>query len=540
MVNAASGGTKDMKKRSLIPFAVLAAAAGAGAAVGRKLKTDKAFRCDFDDAVGKGILAAVGKLAHKLPEPNFGDISDYESRDFYPGHSEFATSGKRGARWRLGYARRSLVPDDYNQKDYYIAGYLSYPPNVMSGVIDDQAVRVICLDDSSGRGSVVFAVIDCVGISGADIRRIRARLADFAKENNIVSVNISSIHCHSAIDTQGLWGDLPKMLKNNVRAVKDGRYDDIISGRDPEFMENLFEKTADAIKEAFNSMQRGKLTYVRTDAIDFARDKRPPYVWDRDIVRLRFIPDNGSRETVAAFMAAHPTALGAKNTKLSSDYISTMEQEINKEGRNFIFFQGAELAIAQQRDCITEHDGSEGWQEYGRTIGRFINSIPDERERRVATFINIRNREIFIPADNPILIAAAKTGLVNNTVLHDAKEESGYCFVSEIGYAEIGRELSLALIPGELAPEILLGGAYGADESFNRTAWEYPPMRDMIPEDRELSVIGLCNDATGYIIPDNDYGSVIAKDHYEEAVSAGRRAGSTVTEAFGELVKSLR
>ena len=540
MVNAASGGTKDMKKRSLIPFAVLAAAAGAGAAVGRKLKTDKAFRRDFDDAVGKGILAAVGKLAHKLPEPNFGDISDYESRNFYPGHSEFATSGKRGARWRLGYARRSLVPDDYNQKDYYIAGYLSYPPNVLSGVIDDQAVPVICLDDSSGRGSVVFAVIDCVGISGADIRRIRARLADFAKENNIVSVNVSSIHCHSAIDTQGLWGDLPKMLKNNVRAVKDGRYDDIISGRDPEFMENLFEKTADAIKEAFNSMQRGKLTYVRTDAIDFARDKRPPYVWDRDIVRLRFIPDNGSRETVAAFMAAHPTALGAKNTKLSSDYISAMEQEINKAGRNFIFFQGAELAIAQQRDCITEHDGSEGWQEYGRTIGRFLNSIPDERERRVATFINIRNREIFIPADNPILIAAAKTGLVNNTVLHDAKEESGYCFVSEIGYAEIGRELSLALIPGELAPEILLGGAYGADESFNRTAWEYPPMRDMIPEGRELSVIGLCNDATGYIIPDNDYGSVIAKDHYEEAVSAGRRAGSTVTEAFGELVKSLR
>lgn len=540
MVNAASGGTKDMKKRSLIPFAVLAAAAGAGAAVGRKLKTDKTFRRDFDDAVGKGILAAVGKLAHKLPEPNFGDISDYESRDFYPGHSEFATSGKRGARWRLGYARRSLVPDDYNQKDYYIAGYLSYPPNVMSGVIDDQAVRVICLDDSSGRGSVVFAVIDCVGISGADIRRIRARLADFAKGNNIVSVNISSIHCHSAIDTQGLWGDLPKMLKNNVRAVKDGRYDDIISGRDPEFMENLFEKTADAIKEAFNSMQRGKLTYVRTDAIDFARDKRPPYVWDRDIVRLRFIPDNGSRETVAAFMAAHPTALGAKNTKLSSDYISAMEQEIDKAGRNFIFFQGAELAIAQQRDCITEHDGSEGWQEYGRTIGRFLNSIPDEQERRVATFINIRNREIFIPADTPILIAAAKTGLVNNTVLHDAKEESGYCFVSEIGYAEIGRELSLALIPGELAPEILLGGAYGADESFNRTAWEYPPMRDMIPEGRELSVIGLCNDATGYIIPDNDYGSVIAKDHYEEAVSAGRRAGSTVTEAFGELVKSLR
>ena len=147
---------------------------------------------------------------------------------------------------------------------------------------------------------------------------------------------------------------------------------------------------------------------------------------------------------------------------------------------------------------------------------------------------------MFTPADNPILIAAAKAGLVDNTVLHDPSEKSGYCFVSEVGYAEIGKELSLALIPGELAPEILLGGAYGADESFNRTAWEYPPMRDMIPEGRELSVIGLCNDAMGYILPDNDYGSVIAKDHYEEAVSAGRRAGATITKAFGELVKSLR
>ena len=60
-----------MKKCSLIPFAVLAAAAGAGAAVGRKLKTDKAFRRDFDDAVGKGILAAVISIpvTVSLPHP---------------------------------------------------------------------------------------------------------------------------------------------------------------------------------------------------------------------------------------------------------------------------------------------------------------------------------------------------------------------------------------------------------------------------------------------------------------------------------------
>ena len=64
-------------------------------------------------------------------------------------------------------------------------------------------------------------------------------------------------------------------------------------------------------------------------------------------------------------------------------------------------------------------------------------------------------------------------------------------------------------------------------------------MREMVPEGRELSVIGLCNDAIGYIIPDNDYGSVVAKDHYEEAVSAGKRSASTITEAFKELISEI-
>ncbi len=65
--------------------------------------------------------------------------------------------------------------------------------------------------------------------------------------------------------------------------------------------------------------------------------------------------------------------------------------------------------------------------------------------------------------------------------------------------------------------------------------------------------MGLCNDAIGYIVPDNDYAPFIADSlwntelgeklwgkpqrHYEEMLSTGSKAGSTVIGALNEIVK---
>ena len=51
----------------------------------------------------------------------------------------------------------------------------------------------------------------------------------------------------------------------------------------------------------------------------------------------------------------------------------------------------------------------------------------------------------------------------------------------------------------------------------------------------ELAVIGLCNDFIGYIIPDNDFGSMFAPLHYEESVSAGGRTASNIVNGFIRL-----
>ena len=67
-------------------------------------------------------------------------------------------------------------------------------------------------------------------------------------------------------------------------------------------------------------------------------------------------------------------------------------------------------------------------------------------------------------------------------------------------------------------------------ESYNGTAWSYPPLCDCVSG--RLAVLGLCNDMIGYIVPDNDFGSVFAKQHYEEAVSPGKRTAGNIAAQF--------
>ncbi|NMP38198.1 MAG: hypothetical protein GX051_08815 [Clostridiales bacterium] len=527
-----------MKKRTIFALGALSTIA-AGAVISKKTTPEQRNRFSYDSA-DKGIRALLRGICSVLPERKWQLEEEYVPENFFSGYSEFLEKSGKQASWSLGYACEDLTPEDYQTHNYYIAGYLNYPPNLMQGVIDGQFVRAVCLDDGTGRGAVVFATIDCVGISNTDIRRVRARLADFAQQNNIAAINISATHCHSAVDTQGLWGDIiPNGLKNNVKAVKEGREEDLTSGRDPKFMNNLYEKASKAITDAFASMKKGKLYSAVTDDLEYMRDKRPPEVVEKDLTSLHFVPDDGSAETYAVFMAAHPVCLGAKNRSLSSDYPFYIVDEFNKHGKNGIFFQGAQLAVATRRDGIAP-EGFEGesWQGYGRGIAQFVLGLADAgREQKVKPLLNIKLNEVFIPGKNEVLMLAARLGFVNNRVLRTGRNDMQAEFVTEVGYAQLGENLRIALIPGELAPELAYGGAYMKDKAYRHTDWKLPPMQSMVKDGSKLVVIGLANDSVGYILPGNDYGSVIAPLHYEEAISSGPDAGEIIVKAFSKLVE---
>ena len=91
-----------------------------------------------------------------------------------------------------------------------------------------------------------------------------------------------------------------------------------------------------------------------------------------------------------------------------------------------------------------------------------------------------------------------------------------------------------------MLPEIVYGGFLSADEAYNGTEYPYAALNTHFDDSDTVLVFGLCNDAVGYIVPDNDYSSSNEDGHYEETVSTGSTAGTSLSKAFEALFEIWR
>ncbi|MDR1629197.1 MAG: hypothetical protein LBS36_03155 [Oscillospiraceae bacterium] len=528
-----------MKKKTAFALGVAAGAAGVIYAKKQLGKEEnQRIKYDVQNTAIQGLLKGISTV---LPDVPREDVVTYGSEGFMEGHSVLIDKAAKGAKWKLGFAKVSVLPEDVGIGEYYIGGYLSMPPNIAEGVLDDQVFRCICLDDGSGRGAAVFGVLDCVGISGSDVRAIRGLLKGFAAENNIVSINISATHSHSCIDTQGLWGNLGKAFKENVRGVLKGQTEGFVSGRNEKFMNELHEKAAETIKTAFYDMKAGTLYRATADASHLVRDKRPPNVTVDEITTLHFVPDDKeAKGTRVAFLAAHPVSFGDKNKTVSADFPYYICEGFENMGDNGLYFQGPQAAVATSRGSVVPAGTPfpENIIEYGHAIARYCAELDKSQYEKVEPILNVRTTEVFLPISNYLFFVLAKLQVVNNLAVRVGKKKSDLRFITEIGYVELGKNMRFALMPGEVMPEIFEGGAYQADKAYNHYDWNYPALKDVV--EGTLFGIGLCNDSIGYVVPDNDFGSVTAPLHYEESVSTGEKTASTLVKAFINLVENAQ
>ena len=539
------------------------------------------------------FMDILNLLAVPAPVANttFVDADKYDSPNFMAGHKNFIDSNPNG-QWSLGYNQTSLVPDDILDRPYYLGGYLlqNFPSNTVEEVLDDMNVYTVVMDDGSGRGKVAFCTIECIGISNKDIRDIRALLADFAKENNIVSINVSATHCHSEIDTMGLWNPFfLKMANNTLAALNNQLIFKTMPGPDEAFMNLLKERTANSVKKAVADMKEGELTLSVKDCSEYFFDDRDPSGYDGNMYVFRFDPTAEGAETYIVNEPAHPYITGLKTDdssgkQLSGDYTAAMNQTLSKYGYNFMPIIGATLGIYSDRGPTNDDvEMTARWQQadrYGKELAYItmsMNKTLDEvlesdyvknnaqlkeeianggehysiwyegwekvDEVTVEPILNIACKEVLVTVENPVLLLVGKMGLVNHRILDN--KDGTYSTPTEIGYVEIGSNVKVAMMPGEISPELIYGGVtMDAENAFSGTDFNGKSCAESLEvgEDDILLCFGLCNDEIGYILNDNDYCMIFFDDmqpfgdHYQETIAFSRSSGSILMNAFEELV----
>ena len=491
----------------------------------------------------KAVDFLVNAIGAFVISPRRQNIKDYKDDNFYAGlgKADFLDEPARGAVWSVGYANASIQDGNELDGEHFVGGSLSITKKVATEVLDDQKVRTVALSD--GRGITIFSELDGFGITNKSVREIRSRFAKYADENglDITSVNVGVLHQHSCVDTFGMNGDI-------LTALFTAPFKNLIgqtpaSGMNDEFMENLYTVTVNSMIEAVKDMKEGSMYYGSTDVSEFIRDKRDPQVFDPMLHRLRFVPNDGSDETWIVEGGIHCVGLGAGGTVVTGDYPYYMEKYINSLNANFIYIEGAELALTAKGDnveptdeelALHEDEGYGRLAALGRTFGEKLAAIEDETE--VEPILNIAHKVMFVKITNAIFKFAAKFGLLTNEVVRDGFDLK---VVSEVGYCEFGKSLAVSIIPGELAPEIAFGGAMAADDPLNWTGkeWDYPTFESKA-DGRKLLVFGLMNDQIGYLLTDNNWHSIFTEN--EEIVSSGSNTGSFVTQQYFELLDSIK
>ena len=514
-----------------------------------------ASKVDPSEGIGAKIEATLYQILDKMvfylgkvlnlliPGLNFGDrwqeYDSYVSPDGYmAGEEAFDTEVKAGAQWSAGYAYGSLLEGlDIFDGSYYMAGTLEVTEGrVPTKVIDDQGVNVYALSDGTS-GIIIQAVVDGYGLARGDVLEIRNRLADFAAENNIISINVSALHQHSGIDILGMGAPLvPAILKNPALSFVGMDLEHYVGGKNPVFMENLYNVVADCVMTAVNDMETGSLYYGSIDASELIYDKREPITFDGELHRFRFDPDNEASDEIWLCEAGiHCVGFGAGADVISADFPYYFKQYVKENtGADVVYVQGAELAITTDYTYIEPDSDDDAVRvaAYGAALAEKAIAINNEIE--LQPVLNVAVKEVTIETDNQILTLVVREGLINSVITKDAHR---YNIITEVGYIELGNEVGIALIPGEISPEILWGGVVGADKSWTNETWDYAPLAETAKVNK-LLCFGLSNDQIGYILPDNDIHSMFTEN--EEINASSTKSGSAVTKGFEALIAAVK
>ena len=474
--------------------------------------------------------------------------------------------------FKVGFAELSITPDlidewedinndaqfdsdidkwtDVNGNNQFDAVWMAGFQNkrAAQGVKDDLMAVAVVIDDGQTRIGIISA--DTIGLMRKFVLSVRE---DVPEEWGLDYIMVHATHNHEGPDTQGLWG--PSFLKSGV--------DDV-------YMEQLKRDFISTLKMAIDNLEPAQmsLALIPTNPLTPIKDKRKPIVIDDNIRAISFNRSDGSVIGSLINFGIHVELAWDKNLELTADVAGYLRRGISEGiyyddqlirpglGGTTLWLTGniGGLMTSGPTDPIYDpvlkkmiiKPSHAKARTYGYSLANSVIEAfhAGDFEQSSWSPITVHSKEIELGLENFMLTLGTLLGVIDT----DPKFSLMPPFVrylSEAVFIKIG-DASITGVPGELYPEIAVGGIEnpeGAD--FEMAPQEVPYLRSQYSDKLNL-MVNLANDSIGYIIPksewDNDapwiYGET--EETYGEVVSLGPNTAPIIHEKIINLIEESK
>jgi len=449
-----------------------------------------------------------------------------------------AQPAQADATLQAGFAEVDITPAvGPKHKPVWLAGFGK--GRKATGVADPLYARATVLSD--GKQKIAIVSVDLIGLFWESCRRVREATKGFDH------VIISSTHNHEGPDTMGLWG--PNALTNGV---------------DPDYLALVEKNILQAITLADKKRQlvQAEIGLIRVPHL--LHDARKPIVLCDELVTLRLRDTTGKHAGLIVQWNCHPETLDDKNTLVSADYVGYTVTQLRKTQHcPVVYLTGTVgglltslvVPIKNSKGELLKDGTFEKTARYGELLAEAVERSLLKAKKLSLTPFTVRRQMLYLPMDNKLYAVGRQLGVLKREAfrwqgttekaepLKEDNVKDRLAVQTEISYVQLG-ELSVACIPGEIYPELVLDKVpEKAEEGVDfPEAPREPGIYQQMPGPYRM-LIGLANDELGYILskrqwdekPPFAYG--LKKAPYGEINSLGPETAPLLCEAFAKLVR---
>lgn len=395
-----------------------------------------------------------------------------------------------GQNFKAGAAKRVITPDPLLP----VSGGMGIP-HPATKKAGDLFVRALVLENNGVK--IALVSIDNLGWPSALGDRSRKLIKNIPPEN----ILIGATHTHSAPDAYGFPDETGK---SNVNL---------------DYLDWCVKMVAEAVNEAQEKMVPAVLKVAAGEAKgNISYNYYAERLYDPQCSVLQVLTSQTPQRPIATMVnyAIHPEVIGSKKGILSPDLCGPLYDRIEKEvGGLALFFNGALGGMVTADNRTSNSSERNDWEEcvrIGNLLAEQALQIIQPAPILTDPTLSILTDKLSLPVDNQVMKSVLKNSPVN---LMGSSVDS---VVTQINLVTIGPARMLT-IPGEALPNI---GYF---------------LKRKLPTDFPF-LLGLTNDAFGYIMTPEDFGSFKVYN-YITRTSLGENTYELYKEKVLKMIEQL-